>query len=309
LHDIAKATPSPSANVTTPAPHPTPLGAELMLGSDGLLVVRRFLLVVLVVSVASGTHGLWTYGPVPSLFGAFGATIAAALSYVLMRRGHVRISIQVILWTLTAIVLALTLNVAGLRTPALYLLPGICVFAAWVAGLRTALAVFTVSSVFLLGLVAAETWWGYLPPQEVRSSPSVAIVLIPAIFISLLVAVTAIKSYQKQIASVLALSQTQREQLEALRLSEERFFALFRANPTPSSTVDNDGRTMEVNSAWETLFGIPQDTAYGKTTGELGLWVDPAMRGVLLSAMQTDGKVDGLPVALNTALGPRAFLI
>ena len=296
---------STESNASKPAED----GTDLMLGAEGLQIVRRFLIVVLVVCLASGTHGPWTYGPVTSLFGAFTIGCIAALSFALLQRGYVQASIHLILWSLTAVILALSLNVAGVRTPALFILPGLCIFAAWVAGMRTALALFAVCSVFLLGLVTAEIWWGYQPPNEARTSVGVAIVLIPSIFLGILVAVTAIKSYQKQIASVLALSQTQREQLEALRLSEERFFALFRANPTPSSTVDEAGRTMEVNGAWEALFGITQERAYGKTTGELGLWVDPAMRGVLLSAMQTDGKVDGLPVALNTALGPRAFLI
>ena len=301
---IPTMTPS-AATTSTPAQS----GADLMLGAEGVLIVRRFLLVVLVVSVASASHGVWVYGRVPSIFGAVGCALTAALSYTLLQHGNVRAAIHVLLWGLTAVILALTVHVAGIRTPALFVLPGLCVFAAWVAGMRTALAVFAVSSFFLMGLVAAEVWWGYVPPNIERSSIGVAIVLIPSIFLSILVAVTAIQSYQRQIATVLALSRTQQEQLEALQLSEERFSALFRANPTPSSTVDYDGRTMEVNGAWEALFGITQDSAYGKTTQELGLWIDPLTRAVVQTALQAHGKVDGLAVELNTVTGPRPFLL
>ena len=301
-------TPLSPSNSSTPT-GPAQRGADLMLGADGVQIVRRFLLVVMAVCVASLAHGLGTYGTVSSLYGAMGGCVAAAGSYALLQRGYVQASVQVILWALTALVLSLTVTVAGVRTPALFILPGLCIFAAWVAGLRTALAVFSVCSVFLLGLVMAEAWWGYHPPTEARTSTGVAIVLIPSIFISLLVAVTAIRSYQRQIATVVALSRTQQEQLEALRLSEERFFALFRANPTPSSTVDDSGRTMEVNGSWETLFGISQAAAHGKTTEELGLWVDPSVRSTLLAEMKAQGKVAGLPVALNTAQGPRSFEI
>lgn len=280
-----------------------------MLGAEGLQIVRRFLRVVMGVCLVSGTYGLWVYGPVPSHIGAFAGCFAAALSFVLLRKGYTEASIQVILWALTVIILALTLTVAGVRTPALFFLPSLCIFAAWMAGLRAALTLFGVCSVFLLGLVIAEVWWGYQPPNEARTSVSIAIALIPSIFISILVAVTAIKSYQRQIASVLDLSHMQGEQLEALRVSEERFSALFRANPTPSSTVDDAGRTMEVNGVWETLFGIAEAAAHGKTTQELGLWADPAARDTLLAELQSQGKVSGLPVMLNTAMGPRAFLI
>lgn len=92
-------------------------------------------------------------------------------------------------------------------------------------------------------------------------------------------------------------------QIEALRDSEERFSALFRANPVPSSTIDRDGRTLDVNNAWVSLYGIAARDAMGKTAQEMGIWTNPDERKAVYLEMAHKGRVDGAPMTLRTAGG------
>ena len=95
----------------------------------------------------------------------------------------------------------------------------------------------------MVGLAVAETYFGYVPPTVTRNPIGVAIVMVPCTLVGLLVALYAFRSFKSKIAQITELTEAQKAQLEELRLSEERFPALFRANPTPSSTVDDEGRT------------------------------------------------------------------
>ncbi|MBL0917866.1 MAG: PAS domain-containing protein [Hydrogenophaga sp.] len=57
------------------------------------------------------------------------------------------------------------------------------------------------------------------------------------------------------------------------------FRALFMASPVAASvTRRRDGRLIEVNAAWEALTGMGRDQAIGRTTVELGHWVDGTER-------------------------------
>ncbi len=280
-----------------------------ILGDAGVQLLRRFLLVMLVISSISAAYGLWTYGLQSAIFGTGSAFFLLGACYLLMRAGYVRTSIQLLLWGGAVVVLSLPFYVAGLRTPALFLLPTLCMFAAWLVSVRAAYGIFATSSAILIGLVAAETWLGYVPPNHVRDSTTIAIALIGSMLGCLLIALSTSKSFQSQLDEMQSLSQQQDQQMQALRLSEERFSALFRANPAPSSTLDEVGRTMEVNEAWVALFGISAQEAHNKTTQELGIWVDPDVRTRVRARITADGRISGMPVDLNTASGQRHFLI
>ena len=70
---------------------------------------------------------------------------------------------------------------------------------------------------------------------------------------------------------------TNRKQVEdALRKSEEKFSKAFRSSPAPMCIVDIDRNAcfMEVNEAFERITGYPHDEVIGRTSTELGLYVD-----------------------------------
>ncbi|QIM51171.1 PAS domain-containing protein [Hydrogenophaga crocea] len=62
--------------------------------------------------------------------------------------------------------------------------------------------------------------------------------------------------------------------------------ALFMASSIASAISSaHDGRLIEVNPAWEALFGTPRAQALGRTTLELGLWESSEVRAAFLRQM------------------------
>lgn len=73
----------------------------------------------------------------------------------------------------------------------------------------------------------------------------------------------------------------------ALRASEECFSKAFRGSPEPISIIRSAQRDIvEVNEAWERMFGFTHDEAVGRTIEELGIRFNPAdtllMEGLLV---------------------------
>jgi PAS domain S-box-containing protein len=74
---------------------------------------------------------------------------------------------------------------------------------------------------------------------------------------------------------------------EAIRESEERFAKAFRASPDGLliSRIE-DGLILEVNDSFAALSGYERDEMIGKSTMELGLYIDPADRQRILSILK-----------------------
>ncbi|MBC7919312.1 MAG: PAS domain S-box protein [Rhodoferax sp.] len=255
-------------------------------------------------------YGIPTYGITdPALIPTITLGCICALARQQMLLGKTTRSVQIVLWGLTLMVLWSIVVVAGLRTPIVFVIPTLCMFAAWLLGERSAVVVFAVFSVAIAGIAIAETFFGYLPPNNTRTVINMALVIIAASMLSLLISLYAFRSFKDKLAEILQLTQAQKAQLEELRLSEERFSALFRANPMPSSTIDKDGRHIAVNNAWVALFGIAAEDVTGKTAHEMGLWDQASQRDAVLEPLHRDGYVDGMPASLRTASGVRPFLL
>src|SRR5262249_19422485 len=74
---------------------------------------------------------------------------------------------------------------------------------------------------------------------------------------------------------------------EAVRESEERFAKAFRASPDGLviSRI-SDGVILEVNESWAELSGYDRGELIGKSTIDLGLYVDPADRRRMLAILK-----------------------
>ncbi|MBX3303613.1 MAG: PAS domain S-box protein [Nitrospira sp.] len=89
-----------------------------------------------------------------------------------------------------------------------------------------------------------------------------------------------------------------------LRRSQQHFQTLF--NWTPSavgiSTVA-EGRFIDVNEGFSQLTGYKREELIGRTTLELGLWVDPAERATVLREIQEQGHLHNREGLLRTKSG------
>lgn len=82
---------------------------------------------------------------------------------------------------------------------------------------------------------------------------------------------------------------------EALRLSEEKFEAAFRASPDAININRlSDGLYLEVNDGFTALTGYTPEDVAGKTSIELSVWDDPADRNTLVAELLSDRRVDRL---------------
>jgi two-component system cell cycle sensor histidine kinase/response regulator CckA len=91
---------------------------------------------------------------------------------------------------------------------------------------------------------------------------------------------------------------------EALRKSEEKFSKVFMSAPAGISVSGlSDGRLIEINQEFERLFGYQRNEVLGRTSFELGLWLDPVHRQQILRLLVEAGEVKDLELQLRAKDG------
>ena len=98
---------------------------------------------------------------------------------------------------------------------------------------------------------------------------------------------------------------TERKRAEELvRKSEEKFAKAFRSSPIGVSvTRMSDGMYVEANDTLAKSFGYAREELFGKTTLELGIWVDLKDRRRLVQALKENGSVRNLELKFRTKQG------
>ncbi len=97
------------------------------------------------------------------------------------------------------------------------------------------------------------------------------------------------------------------EQLESLRArreSEERFKNIFNISPDAISISEiQTGRYLEVNESFEKFSGFKREEIIGKSSVELGFWVDKWDRELFINSLKLKGYVDNSEVAFRVKDG------
>jgi PAS domain S-box-containing protein len=87
---------------------------------------------------------------------------------------------------------------------------------------------------------------------------------------------------------------------ETLRESERKFAMMFHNNPGVMAITSLDGdRILDVNESAATLTGWQRDEILGRTTSEIGAWLDPVEREQIYSAIRASGTVRGREVRIR----------
>lgn len=103
------------------------------------------------------------------------------------------------------------------------------------------------------------------------------------------------------------------ERLNAtLRESEQRFTRVFKSVPVGLAISRvRDGRFIEVNEAFERIYGFSRDEVIGQGSTELGIWADPAERAAYLKILSAGNlnsheirlrRKDGRPLIIQTSV-------
>ena len=97
----------------------------------------------------------------------------------------------------------------------------------------------------------------------------------------------------------------ERKRIEAaLRESEEKFAAVFRVCPESISisTVD-DGVYIDVNPAYELVFGYRRERVLGRSALDLGIWVDALEHRDLVRRLEQHRIVQDFDASIRRADG------
>ena len=89
-----------------------------------------------------------------------------------------------------------------------------------------------------------------------------------------------------------------------LRISEEKFSKAFRAGPDAIviSTLD-DGRILDVNYNFIRMTGFARGESVGRTSTDLGIWLNPKQRDQMVALVKRDGEVRDLEVRFSLKSG------
>jgi two-component system, cell cycle sensor histidine kinase and response regulator CckA len=105
------------------------------------------------------------------------------------------------------------------------------------------------------------------------------------------------------ISTVVDISDLKRAE-EAVRESERRFAGSFHGSAAGQViTRITDGTIVEVNEAMCRMLGVSRADVIGRTTIELGTWVEPGQRESAIRALETDGVAHGREVLLRGSAG------
>ncbi len=87
----------------------------------------------------------------------------------------------------------------------------------------------------------------------------------------------------------------EKESIEQIRKSEERFRRIFHASPIATCVVSlEDDRFIDANQAFLKLFGKSLDHVIGHTSLEIGLWNASADRELLVKTLKDEGSIQGI---------------
>ena len=102
-------------------------------------------------------------------------------------------------------------------------------------------------------------------------------------------------SLLKIIGQVFANALENKKTRQALQQSEERLRIVFETFPDPVTIIQaEDGRCIDVNSAFTRVTGWTYDEVVGKTAADLDIWHDPQEREKLTTGIAEHGKVENL---------------
>ena len=104
---------------------------------------------------------------------------------------------------------------------------------------------------------------------------------------------------------------TERKQAEdSLRESEERFAKAFHASPAIILIErESDSTFIDVNDRFREVIGYSRDETIGRTSLDLGLWINPARRQYVVDAVHTGLQVRDLECDIRNKAGERLTML
>lgn len=270
--------------------------STLLLGRASDTILRRTSQVILAGTLALAflppLH-LWPIGTDNA--SNYTIMLVAACAWYFVNRGWSRFAAVWLTASLLLVQVANATQVAGVRTPGLLIaLPVTITIAAWLGGLRAALSIAVLALLSAVGLLAAELQ-GMLAALTVRPPLTYGVILIVGIIVTAAVQYGSLKAFHTQFLQ--------------MREAQARSAALLHGNPVPISTLDSEGRFVDVNAAWLHTFSLARDAVLGHNSEHLDLWRDRAARSEFMALLRHSATVRDYPAWLHTPAGTTLFHI
>ena len=91
---------------------------------------------------------------------------------------------------------------------------------------------------------------------------------------------------------------------DAVRAAQEKFSTIYRQSPDVIWISElESGRFIDVNDAAERIFGYTREEFIGRNSLDLGIWVNPSDRSVLVQGIRKEGRVDRSEIILRRKNG------
>ncbi len=97
---------------------------------------------------------------------------------------------------------------------------------------------------------------------------------------------------------------------EALRRSEERFHRAFSVSPAAMSLSEpKSGRILDINERFARLLGYDREELIGRTSIEMGLWIDPTDRERMVADLNASRPIRDSEVRVRTKTGETRHIV
>jgi PAS domain S-box-containing protein len=257
--------------------------------------------------------GEWTRLFAPALIG-FGGPACNFLR----KRFTDRLGFSVYIWSIWIAIMVQSGYRGGIVNPILHGCVVLVLMGGWLLGMRQALflLIASVSWIAMLAFVAGNAgWW---TPVTMSISGGHWLPMTSVWVVGYLVLRQVFDVHQSSIAEIKALNSHLEQKVDELarqetatRTNEQRVLQLLNASPLPI-TVANfaSGVYVDVNPAWERLFGFSKPEVMGKTSVDLGFWKDLKQRQDWIDTFAVNGRVSGHEVNFSMRDGTsRVFML
>ena len=215
----------------------------------------------------------------------------ALLGWYLMRRGKTYAAMAALAVGMWVCVAGMVVWGGGNNAPAQYIFPLIIFMLGWLASSRVALAAAVITSAFTAGIVTLDAM-GLLPaappsPPALLGLVQICVFLMAAVLVHALV-----RAYKRRLSELNAVNLDFVQRTRELQQSETKFATAFQSSPVAASIASlEDGRFVDANDKYERDFGWSRAQLIGRSTAEIGLWPDPAMREQWVEALKARGSI------------------
>ncbi len=218
--------------------------------------------------------------------------LAGAILFFLHRK-RIRPASQILVAGLWIILFVAAAFSGGVHAPAMGGFIVVVLLAALLLGRGPALLWAVASIVGSLGLVIAENS-GFLLGEDASTPIAIWASYVTYLLVSSILLRMATTNIEESLARARQ-EISQREQTEiALRQSERKFGQAFHSSPIAMSISAPGIGMIDVNDAYLRLTGHTRDEVIGKSSFDLGLWVDEESHRLILHTLETTGEINNV---------------